>query len=258
MKKVRIDKLLLDLNLVPSRERGRALIMAGKVLVDETAVTKAGTPVDPAATVRIKGETCPYVSRGGLKLAGALDDLGIDVAGKIVLDVGASTGGFTDVCLKRGATHAYAVDVGTNQLDYTIRSDPRVFSLEKTNARELTPEMLPGPADLAVIDVSFISLTKVLPNVVACLAPDGAVLAMVKPQFEVGKKNVGKGGVVRDPVLRKRAVDDVSANAAGLGLVETGRADSQITGPKGNLETFVYFTRISEEAAPCRSSSAKR
>ena len=249
MKKVRIDKLLVDLNLVPSRERGRALIMAGKVLVNETAVTKAGAPVDPEATIRIKGETCPYVSRGGLKLAGALDDLQISAEGRVILDIGASTGGFTDVCLQRGAAKSYAVDVGTNQLDYAIRSDPRVFSLEKTNARELVPDMLPGLADLAVIDVSFISIVKVLPNVLACLSPSAEVLAMVKPQFEAGKEHVGKGGVVRDPEVRKAAVDRVVDTAIELGLVELGRADARIKGPKGNQETFVHFKKTTEKSA---------
>lgn len=243
MKKVRIDKLLVEMNLVSSRERGRALIMAGKVLVNETAVTKAGTPVDPDATIRIKGETCPYVSRGGLKLAGALDDLDVDVEGKIILDIGASTGGFTDVCLRRGAVKSYAVDVGTNQLDYSLRIDERVFSLEKTNARELSLDDLPGPADLAVVDVSFISITKILPNISACLSPDGAILAMVKPQFEAGKSNVGKGGVVRDPSIRKAAIDGVSTEAATLGFQERGRADARIQGPKGNQETFVYLIK---------------
>ena len=217
--------------------------MAGKVLVNETAVTKAGTPVDSGARIRIKGETCPYVSRGGLKLAGALDDLGVDVSGRIILDVGASTGGFTDVCLKRGAIKSYAVDVGTNQLDYSLRMDERVFSLERTNARELSLEMLPGPADLAVVDVSFISITKVLPNVAACLTSNGAVLAMVKPQFEAGKSNVGKGGVVRDSTIRKGCVDGVRDAAAVLGLVEKGRADARIRGPKGNQETFLYLIK---------------
>jgi 23S rRNA (cytidine1920-2'-O)/16S rRNA (cytidine1409-2'-O)-methyltransferase len=241
MAKERIDKLLVEKGLAPSRERARALIMAGALLVDDVAVTKAGAPVSPDAAIRVRGDDCPYVSRGGLKLAGALDDLGIDVSGKVVLDVGASTGGFTDVCLKRGAARVFAVDVGTNQLDYSLRRDPRVVSLEKTNARHLTPEALPGPADLAVIDVSFISITKILPAVAACLSPGGAVVAMVKPQFEAGREKVGKGGVVRDPDARAEAVDKVVAAAVGLGMTSLGRADARIQGPKGNQETFVHL-----------------
>ncbi len=241
MAKVRIDRLLVDKGLTPSRERARALIMSGAVLVDDVAVTKAGTPVDPDAVVRVKGNDCPYVSRGGLKLAGALDDLNINVSGLTVLDVGASTGGFTDVCLQRGAARVFAVDVGTNQLDYSLRRDPRVLSMEKTNARHLTPDMLPGAADLAVIDVSFISIVKLLPAVVTCLAAAGSVVAMVKPQFEVGRDKVGKGGVVRDPAVREEAVDQVVAAAAEMGLALAGKRDARIQGPKGNQETFVYL-----------------
>jgi 23S rRNA (cytidine1920-2'-O)/16S rRNA (cytidine1409-2'-O)-methyltransferase len=243
MGRTRIDKLMVEKGLAPSREKAQALIMAGAVLVDEVAVTKAGTPVSEDATVRVKGDDCPYVSRGGLKRAGALDDLGVEVAGLTVLDVGASTGGFTDVCLQRGAAKVYAVDVGTNQLDYSLRKDDRVFSLEKTNARSLTVEMLPGPVDLAVIDVSFISIAKVLPAVVACLVPEGAVLAMAKPQFEAGREKVGKGGVVRDPQARRQAVDQVIIAAADLGLELAGRVDARIQGPKGNQETFVYLKK---------------
>ena len=239
----------MDLALVSSRERGRALIMAGKVLVDETAVTKAGALVDPKATIRIKGESCPYVSRGGLKLAGALDDLKLSVENKTILDVGASTGGFTDVCLRRGAARVFAVDVGTNQLDYRLRIDDRVFSLEQTNARELVLDMLPGPADIAIIDISFISIIKVLPNIVACLTDTGDILAMVKPQFEAGRENVGKGGVVRDPQIRMASIDNVAKEAAILGLEEKGRTDARIKGPKGNQETFLYLQRTVQRTA---------
>ena len=243
MEKVRIDKLLVDLGLTVSRERARALIMAGKVLVDDTPVTKAGTAVPAQAAVRLRGEDCPYVSRGGLKLAGSLDDLGISVKGLTVLDVGASTGGFTDVCLKHGATRVFAVDVGTNQLVYSLRTDPRVLCLEQTHARDLVPDMLPGPADLAVIDVSFISILKVLGPAAACLIDTGRVLAMVKPQFEAGREHVGKGGVVRDPAAREAAIQSVIDGAAAMGLRFLGRADARIQGPKGNQETFVYLTK---------------
>ncbi len=244
MARTRIDKLVVERSLAPSRERARALIMAGKVLVDEVPVTKAGTVVDPGAEIRVRGQDLPYVSRGGIKLAGALDDFEIDVDGKVILDVGASTGGFTDVCLQRGAHRVYAVDVGTNQLAYALRSDPRVVCLEKTNARRLSLEMLPGPAALAVIDVSFISITKILEPVLGCLAISGEVLAMVKPQFEAGRDKVGKGGVVRERAAREQAVQGVIDFAQTIGLGYVDRAEAHITGPKGNQETFVYFRML--------------
>jgi len=243
MARERLDKLLVDRALARSRDRARALIMAGRVLVDDAPVTKPGAAVAADADLRLRGDDHPFVSRGGLKLEGALDDLGIDVAGKTVLDVGASTGGFTDCCLRRGAARSFCVDVGTNQLDWSLRSDPRVTALERTNARNLEPADLPGPADLAVIDVSFISLTLVLEPVLRCLAPDGAVLAMVKPQFEAGRGQVDKGGVVRDPAVREEAVRSVISHGEGLGLVLAGRADSRVPGPKGNVEIFLHFTR---------------
>ena len=243
MEKIRIDKLVVELGLAGSRERARALIMAGKVLVADTAVTKAGTLVKADAKVRLKGEDCPYVSRGGLKLAGALSDLGVSPDGLTVLDIGASTGGFTDVCLKQGATRVFAVDVGTNQLAYSLRTDPRVLCLEQTHARDLTPAQLPDLADLAVIDVSFISILKILAPVGACLTERGRVLAMVKPQFEAGRESVGKGGVVRDPVVREGAVQGVIDGAAAAGFSLLGRADARIQGPKGNQETFIYLEK---------------
>jgi 23S rRNA (cytidine1920-2'-O)/16S rRNA (cytidine1409-2'-O)-methyltransferase len=248
MARERLDKALVDSGLVRSRDRARALIMAGRVLVDDVPMSKPGTLVAPEARLRLRGEDHPFVSRGGLKLEGALDDLGLDVAGRTILDVGASTGGFTDCCLKRGAARAFCVDVGTNQLDWSLRRDPRVFVLERTNARQLAPAALPGPADLAVIDVSFISLTLILEPVLGCLVPDGAVLAMIKPQFEVGRGQVGKGGVVRDPEAREDAVRSVIEHAAGLGLIVAGRADSRVAGPKGNVEVFVHFNRGGADA----------
>jgi 23S rRNA (cytidine1920-2'-O)/16S rRNA (cytidine1409-2'-O)-methyltransferase len=243
MEKTRIDKLLVDLGLAASRERAGALIMAGKVLVNEVPVTKAGVTVAPDATIRLKGEDCPYVSRGGLKLEGALDDFCIKVTGLTVLDVGASTGGFTDVCLKRGAIRVFAVDVGTNQLAYSLRSDPRVLCLEQTHAKDLSLTILPSAADLAVIDVSFISILKILQPVIDCIKSDGQILAMVKPQFEAGREHVGKGGVVRDPKAREGAILSVIEGAVQLGLEFKGRADAKIQGPKGNQETFVYFRK---------------
>jgi len=247
MAKERIDRLLVERGLAGSREKARALVMSGNVLVGDTPVTKAGTAIDTEAEIRVRGEENPFVSRGGLKLAGALEDLNLDVAGLTILDVGASTGGFTDCCLQRGAIRSYAVDVGTNQLAYRLRKDERVLSLEKTNARELTPEMLPGLADLAVIDVSFISINKLLAPVVKCLVPDGRVLAMVKPQFEVGREKVGKGGVVRSDEDREEAVRKVVDCARDLDLALVGEAESRLPGPKGNREVFVLL-----------SSSAKR
>lgn len=243
MEKIRIDKLLVDLSLAHSRERARALIMAGKVLVNDTPVTKAGTLVPENASVRLRGEDCPYVSRGGLKLAGAIEDLGISVQGLTVLDIGASTGGFTDVCLKQGASRVFAVDVGTNQLAYSLRTDARVLCLEQTHAKDLTLSMLPRPADLAVIDVSFISILKIIVPVLDCLIPEGRVIAMVKPQFEAGREHVGKGGVVRDPAAREAAIRGVISGAKAEGLKFLGRADAKIQGPKGNQETFVYLQK---------------
>ena len=219
------------------------MIMAGNVLVDDTPVTKAGTQIKTDAAVRIRGKDNPFVSRGGLKLQGALDDLQIEVQGKTILDVGSSTGGFTDVCLQRGASRVFAVDVGTNQLAYSLRTDSRVTVLENTNARYLTAEMLPGPADMAVIDVSFISILKLLGPIIDCLAESGLILAMVKPQFEVGPEKVGKGGVVRNEEDRQGAVQQVLEGARELGLRCLGRCDSRVPGPKGNLEIFVHLAQ---------------
>jgi 23S rRNA (cytidine1920-2'-O)/16S rRNA (cytidine1409-2'-O)-methyltransferase len=243
MGKVRIDRLIAARGLAPSRERAQAIIMAGAVLVDGRPIDKAGTMVDDGARVEVRGDDNPYVSRGGLKLEGALDDLGVAVVGKVVLDVGASTGGFTDCCLKRGARRVFAVDVGTNQLDFSLRRDPRVLCLEKTNARALTPTLFPEAPELAVIDVSFISLTLILGPTLACLAEAGEILAMVKPQFEAGRDKVGKGGVVRDEGVREEAIAKVAAYAQVLGLECAGRADSRLLGPKGNRETFLRLVR---------------
>ena len=240
---MRIDRHLVDLGLAPSRERARAILMTGDVLVDDAPVTKAGALVDDGATVRVRGRDHPFVSRGGVKLDGALEDLGVSVEGAIVLDVGASTGGFTDCCLRRGAAAVYAVDVGRGQMAHRIAKDPRVTLLEGINARSLEPEMLPGPADLAAIDVSFISIAKIFEAVAACLAPGGEILAMVKPQFEVGRGRVGKGGVVRDEADRRSAVEGVVEFARARGFAPLGAADARIRGPKGNRETFVLLAR---------------
>ena len=237
----RADKRVVDAGLADSRARAQALILAGHVVVGDHAVKKPGDLVDADAPVRLKGEPMPYVSRGGLKLAHALDHFALDVRGLRALDVGASTGGFTDVLLQRGAAAVVAVDVGTNQLAHKLRSDPRVTSIEQTNARTLDVATLPFRPDLAVCDVSFISLTLVLPTLVAAVGPGGkSIIALVKPQFEVGKGEVGKGGVVREPEKRQGAVDKCVAAARALGCEVVGVVESPITGPAGNVEYLLY------------------
>ena len=246
MKKIRLDKLLVDRALVPSRERARALILAGKVVVGEHAVDKAGAQVAEDAPVRLKGEDIPYVSRGGLKLEKGLDHFAVDPAGRVAVDVGASTGGFTDCLLQRGATKVFAVDVGYGQLAWSLREDPRVVNLERTNIRELTAERLGERPSLAVIDASFISLDKVLPPTLALLAPDAEVLALIKPQFEVGKGQVGKGGVVRDAEQHAAVVERIRTLAETLGCQVLGVTESPILGPKGNREFLIHLRRKDE------------
>src|SRR5688500_1027703 len=209
----RLDQLLVDRAMVPSRERARALILAGQVLVDGHLVTKAGTPIAESAAISLVEPDHPYVGRGGLKLAHALDAFGITVAGRECLDIGASTGGFTDVLLKRGAARIVALDVGHGQLDWTIRNDPRVVVIEHFNARRLEPSHLPAPVDLVVIDVSFISLRQIFPVVPPLLRDGAEVVALVKPQFEAGRAEVRKG-IVRDAAVRARVMDDVAAAAS--------------------------------------------
>jgi 23S rRNA (cytidine1920-2'-O)/16S rRNA (cytidine1409-2'-O)-methyltransferase len=240
---VRIDRLLVERGLVASRERAQRLVMAGMVMVGDRVVAKPGTEVSDDADVRLRGEDSPYVSRGGEKLAGALDAFGIGVRGLVVLDVGASTGGFTDCLLQRGAARVFAVDVGYGQLAWTLRQDSRVVVIERTNARSLAPAMLPATPDMAVVDVSFISLRTVLPAIVAVVKAGADVVALVKPQFEVGRGRVGKGGVVRDPALRAEAVALVGQSAAALGLTVRGESESVLSGPKGNREVFLRLAR---------------
>jgi 23S rRNA (cytidine1920-2'-O)/16S rRNA (cytidine1409-2'-O)-methyltransferase len=234
--KERIDKLLVERGLAESREKARALILAGQVLVDEQRVDKAGQTVDTAAEIRIKGSVLRYVGRGGLKLEAALDAFGVDPAGQWWIDVGASTGGFTDCLLQRGARRVTAIDVGHNQLDYRIRTDPRVEVREGVNARHLAPADFATAFDGAVVDVSFISLRIVLPAIAPLVAPGGWIVALVKPQFEVGKGEVGKGGIVRDEAQRQRALDEVTAAALALDLERVGAIESPIAGAEGNRE----------------------
>lgn len=220
-------------------------MLAGRVSVDGAVVSKAGTPVAEDAVIMVASAP-RFVSRGGVKLAGALDRFEIDVSAVRALDVGASTGGFTDCLLQRGAASVTAVDVGYGQLAWSLRTDPRVRVLERTNVRTATPEVLGGPYDLVVIDVSFISLTKVLPAVLPCLAPAGQVLALVKPQFEAGKGRVGKKGVVRDPEVHREVLESVVAAATAAGWVVQGLSWSPVKGPEGNIEFWIWLSRDGE------------
>jgi 23S rRNA (cytidine1920-2'-O)/16S rRNA (cytidine1409-2'-O)-methyltransferase len=236
--KVRLDVLLVERGLVESREQGRRLIQAGQVLVGDQVIDKPGTQVPASAELQLKA-TLPYVSRGGLKLAAALDAFGIDPAGKVCLDVGASTGGFTDCLLQRGALRVYAVDVGYGQLAWTLRQDPRVVVMERTNIRYL--ESLPEPCDLATIDVSFISLELVLPAVVRLVRPGADIVALIKPQFEAGKGQVGKGGVVRDPAVHQAVLEKVLGRAQAHRLTVCGLICSPLEGPAGNVEFLAHL-----------------
>jgi 23S rRNA (cytidine1920-2'-O)/16S rRNA (cytidine1409-2'-O)-methyltransferase len=248
--KQRIDSLLAERGLFASRSRAAASVMAGEVSIgpERRTATKPGEMVAVDAELSVR-EPPPFVSRGGVKLANALDSFGLAVAGRRSIDVGASTGGFTDCLLKRDASDVVAVDVGYGDLDYALRSDSRVTVLERTNARSLTRELLPYAPDLAVIDVSFISLAKVLAAVLACMAPSFDVLGMVKPQFEVGRERVGKGGVVRSAEDRRAALIDVGMAARTLGAAVLGYASSGLPGPKGNLESFVWLAESSRAGA---------
>lgn len=238
--RARLDQRVVDLGLAPSRERARALILAGQILVDGRRAAKAGMTVDAASRVTLAAPDHPYVGRGGLKLAHALEVFGIPVAGRRCLDIGASTGGFTDVLLRRGAALVVALDVGHGQLDWRLRQDARVIVVERFNARHLTPADLPGPMDLVAIDVSFISLTRILPVVPPLVAPGADVVALVKPQFEAGRSEARKG-IVRDPDLRARVLDRVTAAAAAVGLSRVGSTVSPVTGQKGNVEFLLHF-----------------
>ena len=239
MVKERLDKVLVDAGLAPSRERARALILAGSVLVDDVVIDKAGTKVLSSSAIRLRGADIPYVSRGGLKLEKALAVFPLNLEGRIAIDVGASTGGFTDCLLQGGVAKVYAVDVGYGQLAWSLRTDPRVVNLERTNIKSLSPAVLDERPDLAVIDASFISLEKVLPATLQLLQRPADIVALIKPQFEVGKGEVGKGGVVRDQEQHEQVKNRIREFSTSIGCTIVGLEESPITGPKGNREFLI-------------------
>lgn len=239
--KTRVDVALVDRGLVESRAKAQALIMAGVVFSGETKILKAGQQIKDEEPLDVRGKDHPWVSRGGLKLEKGLAEFGVDATDAVVIDVGSSTGGFTDVALTNGAKRVYAVDVGTGQLAWKLRQDDRVVVLEKTNARYLTDVEIPEPIDLVVCDASFISLKTVLPTALGFVKPGGQLIALIKPQFEVGRENVGKGGVVRDPELHKAVCEDIRAWLDGLeGWTAEGITESPIKGPEGNVEFLIH------------------
>lgn len=251
VKRSRLDQLVFERGLAASRERARALILAGQVRVNGALASKAGTPVAADAEIVLSTADQPYVGRGGVKLAHALDALGIHIDGRDALDIGASTGGFTDVLLQRGATRVIALDVGHGQLDWRLRTDPRVVVIEQQNARYLTPGDMPSPVDVVTIDVSFISLRHILPVVPALLRPGADVVALVKPQFEAGRAEVGKKGLVRDPAVHARVLDEITAVAQEYDLARQGMTPSSITGATGNQE---FFLHLKQRGSPARQA----
>ncbi len=241
--KERLDKLLVEKGFVQSRERARALIMAGKVAVEGKVIDKPGVQIKVEANLQLRGDESPYVSRGGEKLEGALKIFGIDPKGMVVMDVGASTGGFTDCVLQKGAQKVYAVDVGYGQLAWKLQKDARVINLERRNIRYLQREEVQDETDLILIDTSFISIEKFLPSLVRFLKKGGSILSLIKPQFEVGKGEVGKGGVVRDGALHRKVIERISKFSQEVGLQVLGVIESPLLGPKGNKEFFIYLKR---------------
>src|SRR3990172_2772281 len=246
--KIRLDRFLVERGLVESRERGQAMIRAGNVLVNGKKGERGGPRVRKEGDIRILGEPLPYVSRGGLKLEAALREFKITVTGRTAIDVGASTGGFTDCLLQHGCRKVYAVDVGDGQLAWKLRQDPRVISIERTNIREINPALIPELLDISVIDASFISLEKIIPSVLKLLARDGEIIALIKPQFEVGKGQVGKGGIVRNETARKAVVERIVEFVHELGLEVKGVMPSPITGQDGNVEYLLHAKSIGHGA----------
>jgi 23S rRNA (cytidine1920-2'-O)/16S rRNA (cytidine1409-2'-O)-methyltransferase len=243
MAKIRLDVLLVDRRLAPSREKARALIMAGEVLVGERQVDKAGTLVDPGVPLRLRGGGDPYVSRGGRKLKGALEAFAVSVRDRVALDVGASTGGFTDCLLQEGAKKVYALDVGYGQLAWRLRRDPRVVPIERTNIRHYDGRDLREEVELATVDASFISLKLIVPAVCRLIGKEAMLLTLVKPQFEAGREKVGKNGVVRDPELHKQILEELQGFFQTLGLAVRGVCASPLLGPAGNREFFIYAAK---------------
>lgn len=245
-RKDRVDKVLVERGMVPSREKARALVMAGKVIVDGKKIDKPGVQINGDAQLRLQEGNSSYVSRGGEKMEGALKAFGIDPKGMIVMDVGASTGGFTDCILQKGAKKVYAVDVGYGQLAWKLQKDARVVNLERRNIRYLKRQEIQEEIDLILIDTSFISVEKFLPYLLGFLERRGTILSLIKPQFEVGKGEVGKGGVVRDRTLHEKVIARISAFSQGLGLKVLGVTESAPPGPKGNREFFIYLKKEDE------------
>lgn len=241
---LRADQLLFDRGLAESRTRAQALILAGLVYVGETKIAKAGQALAPDAAITVRGRDHPWVSRGGIKLAHGLEHFGWDVKGVVAMDVGSSTGGFTDVLLTNGAARVYAIDSGTNQLAWKLRQDPRVSVHEKTNARYLTAVEVPERIDLIVCDASFIALAKVLETPLSFATPEARLMALIKPQFEAGRSEIAKGGVVRDPLVHERVCAEVAAWVEGLGWVVEGLVESPIRGPEGNIEFLIAARRV--------------
>ncbi|MEN6462547.1 MAG: TlyA family RNA methyltransferase [Syntrophomonas sp.] len=246
MAKIRIDTLLVNKGLAPSREKARAMILAGEVRVNDNVVDKAGTNVNEDDQLVVKTNSLKYVSRGGFKLEGAIHDFNLDFTGQIVLDVGASTGGYTDCALKHGAAKVFALDVGYGQLEWSLRNDSRVVVIERTNVRYVTPQQLGELVDIITIDVSFISTSKVFPVIKNFLQEDGKVVSLIKPQFEAGKNKVGKKGVVKDPQTHREVLLNCIACAENEGLAISGITYSHIKGPEGNIEFFLYLQKQGE------------
>ncbi|MBR2896544.1 MAG: TlyA family RNA methyltransferase [Oscillospiraceae bacterium] len=246
--KQRLDVLLTERGLVESRAKAQALIMAGEVYVDQQKVDKCGTAIPVEAKIEVRGNACPYVSRGGLKLEKAMRDFGIDPTGYVCSDSGASTGGFTDCLLQKGANKVFAIDVGYGQLAWKIRSDPRVVTMDRTNIRYVTPEDIGEPLDLSVVDVSFISLRTVLPAIKALLKPNGQIVCLIKPQFEAGKENVGKKGVVRDPKIHEDVLRGFLSLKDELSLTLKHLTYSPVTGPEGNIEFLGHLSMLPGES----------